>query len=69
MSREWYVIESSRKHSVFGEEEIRGYIPRDVVEDELGIPHQKNIWFTREQSETMRAHPEWRDDDPSLYIL
>ena len=48
--REWYVIENSRNRTVFGTDEIKGYIPRDVVENELGIPHQKCMWFTREQS-------------------
>ena len=62
--REWYVIENSRNHTVFGTDEIHGYIPRDVVEHELGIPHQKCMWFTREQSEAMRKHSEWRTDEP-----
>jgi len=63
--REWYVIENSRNRTVFsGPDEIFGYIPRDVVENELGIPHRKCMWFTREQSKAMRAHPEWRTDEP-----
>ncbi len=63
--REWYVIENSRNGSVFGTDEIFGYIPRDVVENDLGIPHKDGCqWFTREQSDAMRAHPEWRTDEP-----
>jgi len=62
--REWYVIENSRNRTVFGTDEIKGYIPRDVVENEMGIPHKKHMWFTREQSKAMREHPEWRTDEP-----
>ncbi|KKM81844.1 hypothetical protein LCGC14_1325640 [marine sediment metagenome] len=63
--REWYVIENSRNRTVFGTDEIKGYIPRDVVENELGISHKEGCqWFTREQSEAMRAHLEWRTDEP-----
>ncbi len=63
--REWYVIENSRNRTVFsGSDKIFGYIPRDVVENELGIPHRDCMWFTRKQSEAMRAHPEWRTDEP-----
>jgi len=64
--REWYVIEDHAGKGVFGTEKIHGYIPRDVVENELGIPHQEGAtFFTREQSEAMRAHPEWTTEDPS----
>ena len=64
--REWYVIESHAGKGVFGTEEIYGYIPRDVCENELGIVHKDGaMFFTREQGEAMRAHPEWRTDDPS----
>jgi hypothetical protein len=63
--REWYVIESHAGKGVFGTEKVFGYIPRDVVENDLGIPHRKAMFFTRLQSEAMRAHPEWTTDDPT----
>lgn len=62
--REWLVIESARKHAVFTDEPERsrkGYIPRDVVEGDLGIkiePDGRHTWFSREQLDTMHAHPE-----------
>lgn len=68
--REWLVIEDSGKNMVFASEEARtrkGYIPRDVVEGELGIriePDGRCTWFTREDGERMRAHHEWRDVEP-----
>lgn len=63
--KEWYVIEDSRNGTVFfGEDKIFGYIPRDVVNNELGIPHEDHMWFTRKQSLAMRAHPEWTTDNP-----
>lgn len=68
--REWLVIESAWKNCVFAREGGygKGYIPRDVVEGELGIRVEsdgRNTWFTREDSERMRAHPLWRDEEPA----
>lgn len=65
--REWLVIEDSAKNMVFASEEQRtrkGYIPRDVAEPLLGRKFSKTEWFTREESDLMRAHPEWRDTLP-----
>ena len=68
--REWLVIEDSRKNSVFAPESAlipMGYIPRDVVEQELGIRIDgggRTTWFTREDGDRMRAHPEWRTTEP-----
>lgn len=64
--REWLVIERTTKRAVFGDPDAPdGYIPRDVVEGELGIKIGEGCtWFTREQSARMRAHPEWRDTPP-----
>lgn len=69
--REWLVIEHSRKNSVFasdGEKNPMGYIPRDVAEPLLGrvIEDGRTTWFTKEDGEKMRAHPEWRDTEPPL---
>lgn len=61
--REWLVIENSRWYGVFrpeGMEQIKGYIPRDVAEALLGRNMDGTQWFTREESEAMCAHPEWR---------
>ncbi len=66
--REWLVIESSMKHGVFIPPEVRdakGYIPRDVAETLLGRNLSGMIWFTREESKTMRTHPKWRDTAPA----
>lgn len=60
--REWLVIEDSRKNAVFAPEEakaVKGFIPRDVAERILGRRMDGNQWFTREESDLMRAHPEW----------
>jgi hypothetical protein len=66
--REWLVIDNWDNHAVFGSHEGRyGYIPRDIVEGQLGIelrPEGKWTFFSREQSEAMRAHPLWRDTEP-----
>lgn len=62
--REWLVIEDSRKRAVFapeGAQVPKGYIPRDAAEALLGKDLGGNVWFTPEESEKMRAHPEWRD--------
>ena len=68
--REWLVIEHSASRSVFASDEMRlnpvmGYIPRDVVEDELGIEIEDGRckWFRSEDGERMRAHPEWRTNE------
>lgn len=66
--REWLVIESSQKNAVFADPAIadkKGYIPRDVAEKLLGRDLGGNAWFTADDSQKMRAHPEWRDTDPS----
>ena len=65
--REWLVIEDARKSAVFAppEADLKNYIPRDVAETLLGRDLSGTVWFTREESETMQNHPEWRDTDPS----
>ena len=69
--REWLVIESSMKNAVFADDEMRnrkGYIPRDVAERLLGrslVEPGRYTWFTREEGERMRGHPEWRDTQPT----
>ena len=65
--REWLVIESSMKNAVFAppEAQAKSYIPRDVAEELLGRDLAGTVWFTREDSDAMRAHPEWRDTAPS----
>ncbi len=64
--REWLVIESSMAHVVFAPPgaDKKCYIPRDVAEKLLGREIKGSVWFTREESEKMRAHPEWRDTEP-----
>jgi hypothetical protein len=67
--REWLVIENSWKRAVFrpdGAENPIGYIPRDVAEPLLGrkLDDDRCTWFTREEGDKMRAHPEWRDTEP-----
>lgn len=65
--REWMVIEDSRKNGVFAPEEAqtpKGYIPRDVAEGLLGRGLEGVQWFTREEGQLMRAHPEWRRELP-----
>lgn len=68
MAREWLVIEDSRKRAVFAppEAQRRGYIPRDVAEKLLGRSMSGTQWFSRDESAKMRAHPEWRDTEPTL---
>ena len=68
--REWLVIENSRAYSVFAPESIKkilGYIPRDVAEPLLGRKIESNVWFTREDGEKMRAHPEWKTSETDLW--
>lgn len=60
--REWLVIEDSRKNGVFMPPESKlpkGYIPRDVAERVLGRSMEGTVWFTREESDLLRAQPEW----------
>lgn len=67
--REWLVIEDSRKNGVFAPEEakaVKGFIPRDVAERILGRRMDGNQWFTREESDLMRAQPEWTTDLDAL---
>ena len=67
LGREWLVIEDSRKHAVFSPPEAatpNGYIPRDAAEQLLGRDLGSAVWFTREESAAMRAHPEWRTEPP-----
>jgi hypothetical protein len=67
--REWLVIESSMKHAVFSPEDARqprGYIPRDAAEHVIGRNMDGVQWFTAEESEAMRCHPEWRNEHPEL---
>jgi hypothetical protein len=61
--REWLVIEDSMAKAVFATEEQRnrkGYIPRDVAETLLGRSMDGTVWFTAQESATLRSHPEWR---------
>ena len=65
--REWLVIENSRKNSVFapeGADKPIGYIPRDVAEILLGHDLGGTVWFSREDSDKMKSHAEWRDTEP-----
>jgi hypothetical protein len=65
--REWFIIESSRKNAVFAPDEAkkpRGYIPRDAAEKLFGRTLDGNVWFTQEESDAMRSHPEWRNEAP-----
>ena len=65
--REWLVIESSMKNAVFvpnDERERKGYIPRDVAEAICERDLSGQQWFTRDESEAMHAHSEWRDTSP-----
>ena len=64
--REWLVIESSWKNGVFAPDDAKalGYIPREEAERLLGRDLGGTVWFTREDGEKMRAHPEWRETEP-----
>lgn len=65
LPREWLVIESAKARAVFRDDrdnEPTGYIPRDVAEQLLGRSMEGRVWFSREESEKMRAHPEWRNE-------
>lgn len=65
--REWLVIESSRKNSVFAPDSARfpvGYIPRDTAEKLLKRNLGGMVWFAKSESDLIRQHPEWRDTEP-----
>lgn len=68
--KEWLVIESSMSRGVFvsdtPEAQRKGYIPRDVAEKLFPgkIEDGRTTWFSREDGEKMRAHPEWSDTQP-----
>ena len=65
--REWLIIESSMKNAVFAADSDRlpkGYIPRDAAEKLLCRDLSGTQWFTREESERMRTHPEWTETEP-----
>jgi hypothetical protein len=64
--REWLVIESSGKNSVYADDAKTplGYIPRDEAEKLLGRDLGSTVWFTRDESEKMRHHPEWCETEP-----
>jgi hypothetical protein len=65
--REWFVIEDSRKHSVFAPDETkrpRGYVPRDAAERLLGRDLGTPTWFTRDESDALRTLPEWTETLP-----
>lgn len=62
---EWLVIESGYGRAVFRDQEYpTHYIPRDVAEKLLGRDLSGNAWFSREEGEKMKSHPEWRDTEP-----
>lgn len=71
--REWFVIESAYKNCVFAtneEKTPKGYIPRDAAERLLGRDlGGLAVWFTREESQKMREHPEWRETEPPQSAL
>ena len=63
------MIESSGKNAVFADDDAkkpRGYIPRDVAEKLLSRDMSGTIWFTKEDGDKMRAHPEWSNTEPPL---
>ena len=64
--REWLVIENSMKNAVFAppDADKKGYIPRDIAERILGRDLSGTQWFSREDSEAMHSHSEWRDTEP-----
>jgi hypothetical protein len=65
--REWLVIESSDKNAVVSPDTAkspRGYIPRDAAEKLLSRDLTGTVWFTKDESEKMRQHPEWSDREP-----
>jgi len=61
----WDVVE--KPSGVFREGGLTGYIPREVLTQELGINMtRKYVWFNREQSARIRAHPLFQIEDPSV---
>lgn len=65
--REWLVIENSWSRSIFATEhdrQVSGYIPRDVAEHLLGRSMEGAQWFSKDDSDKLRAHPEWSDVEP-----
>lgn len=65
--REWLVIQASNANGAFAPpeaEQPHGYIPRDAAEVLLGRSIEGTQWFTREESDAMQAHPEWRYEHP-----
>lgn len=60
---EYLVIQPSVQRYSEGENRVSGYIPRQVVEEEMGIKLSTNErgelchWFTAEQAEAIKAHP------------
>ena len=59
----WDVIE--KPSGVFRDGGITGYIPRDVLTQELGIDMtRKYTWFNREESAAIRAHPLFQTEKP-----
>lgn len=66
--REWLVIERSSKNSVFAPDDAKkpvGYIPRATAEALLGRLLGGTVWFSKEDSDKLRSHPEWSDTEPS----
>lgn len=62
--REYWVIDDSMKNGIFATDDMKkpkGYIPRSVGEKIIGRKTKKNecVYFTKEQSDAMRAHPEF----------
>lgn len=65
--REWLVIENSWKNAVFAPPSAKdpvGYIPRLEAEVLLGRPLAGTVWFTKDESEKMKSHPDWRVTEP-----
>lgn len=63
--KEYWVIDDSQKKGVFATEEQqrpKGYIPRKIGEEIIGrkTKDAECVWFTKEQIDNMRAHPEWK---------
>lgn len=60
---EYLVIQPSVQRYSDGENKVSGYIPRQVVEEELGIALSRNErgelchWFTAEQAASIKEHP------------
>lgn len=60
---EYLVIQPSVQKFSEGASAVSGYIPRQVVEQEIGVTLHRNErgdlchWFNREQSQAIHAHP------------